>query len=343
MDSIAVSTLVHWFQQHKRSFPWRENPSPYEVWVSEVMLQQTQAVTVIPYFSRFIEKYPTIKALAASPIEEVLKAWEGLGYYSRARNLHEGAKYVAEHFDGQLPQKAEMLKKIKGIGPYTLGAIMCFAFKQAYPAVDGNVLRVISRLFALEDDISQPKTKNKIESLVAGLLTKEEGYIFSEALIELGATVCKKQAQCLECPLKRSCQAFKYQLVSELPKKSKKITYEKRVHKVWVLMHDDHLLIKKNGEGIMQDLHEFPFDTVEVDAVPTPLSKLFSQSRPSSLPFFKQSFTRYRVTLEPYLLELKEKKAYKGYEWKSKEELEALAFSSGHKRLLEYLLQHKHF
>ena len=343
MNSNAVSSLLSWFKQHKRSFPWRENTSPYEVWVSEVMLQQTQAITVIPYFSRFTQKYPTIKALAAAPIEEVLKEWEGLGYYSRVRNLHEGARYVAEHFDGNLPQDPKMLKKIKGIGPYTLGAIMCFAFKQAYPAVDGNVLRVISRLFALEDDISQPKTKNKIESLVAGLLTKEEGYILSEALIELGATICKKQAQCLECPIRSSCQALKYQLVSKLPKKSKKIAYEKKIHKVWILIYRNHLLIKKNIEGIMQDLHEFPFDAVEVNTIPTPLSKLFSLSKPLSLPIFKQSFTRYRVMLEPYLLEVKEKKAHKGYEWKSKKELEALAFSSGHKRLLEYLLQHKHF
>jgi A/G-specific adenine glycosylase len=344
MNSDTFKPLISWFVKNQRPLPWRDNPSPYQVWVSEIMLQQTQAKAVIPYYNRFLNRFPSVRALADSPLEDVLKLWEGLGYYSRARNLHQGACYIRDHFKGELPEDPNLLKKIKGIGPYTLGAIMSFAFKKPYPAVDGNVLRVLTRFLALEDDISQQKTRGKIEYLLSGILTDTEGYILSEALIELGAMLCKRQAQCMSCPLKKECLAYRYQLTSSLPYKSKKIVYENITHQVWVLISQKKLLLRKNTKGLMKDLYEFPFQLKSPDS--TALSKFQSISEKStsiSLPSFKQSFTKYRVTLEPSVSKVSKFKPSEGYKWIEKRELGKLPFSSGHKRLLEYLLLHEHF
>ncbi|NGX59959.1 MAG: Adenine DNA glycosylase [Chlamydiae bacterium] len=145
----AIETLKHWFKEEKRNFPWRIAPNPYTVWISEVMLQQTRAAVVIPYFERWMKRFPSIQSLADATVDEVIKMWEGLGYYSRARALHEGARYVVAHYHGKLPSSLQLLQKIKGLGPYTIGAIQSFAFHQKAPAVDGNVMRVISRLYPL--------------------------------------------------------------------------------------------------------------------------------------------------------------------------------------------------
>ncbi|CAH1216754.1 Adenine DNA glycosylase [Paenibacillus plantiphilus] len=205
--SYFSSELLGWYRGNKRDLPWRLNRDPYRIWVSEVMLQQTRVDTVIPYYERFMEKFPTAAALAAAPEPEVLKCWEGLGYYSRARNLQTGAREVVERHGGAVPDDKEAVSSLRGVGPYTAGAIMSIAFNKPEPAVDGNVMRVLSRFFCLEDDIAKPATRVKIEKLAAALIPEGAAGDFNQALMELGALVCTpKSPGCLTCPVMLHCE-----------------------------------------------------------------------------------------------------------------------------------------
>ncbi|MCM3784884.1 A/G-specific adenine glycosylase [Neobacillus mesonae] len=198
--------LLNWYMQNKRDLPWRRHRDPYYIWVSEIMLQQTRVDTVIPYFQRFIERFPTLKDLAEAPEEDVLKLWEGLGYYSRARNLQAAARQVMEQHDGAVPSRKDEVSNLKGVGPYTAGAILSIAFNQSQPAVDGNVMRVLSRYFLIEDDIMKGSTRVKMESLAEELIPEGRASDFNQALMELGALVCTpKSPHCLTCPVMEMC------------------------------------------------------------------------------------------------------------------------------------------
>ena len=200
--------LLHWFDKNKRDLPWRKTKDPYKIWVSEIMLQQTRVDTVIAYYNRFIESFPTVEDLAAADEQDVLKHWQGLGYYSRARNLHKGAQMVREQFGGEFPKEPDKVKKIPGIGPYTAGAILSIAFNLPYPAVDGNVLRVFSRVFAIKEDIAQPQTVKLIQQKAAAYMPERHEGNFTEALMELGALICIPVSPlCLTCPLFHQCEA----------------------------------------------------------------------------------------------------------------------------------------
>ena len=185
--------LLEWFEANKRVFPWREHPTPYRVWISEVMLQQTRAQVVVSYFDRWMKRFPNVEALAAAPIEEVIKIWEGLGYYSRARNLHKGAQEIVRKHGGRIPNTREALLELPGLGPYTAGAILSFGFHQRATAVDGNVLRVLSRFGWIAEDIGKIAARRKIEALAESLLDEKKPWVSAEALIELGATICLPQ------------------------------------------------------------------------------------------------------------------------------------------------------
>ncbi|NIK80326.1 A/G-specific adenine glycosylase [Paenibacillus castaneae] len=214
--------LLSWYRLVKRDLPWRTNRDPYRVWVSEIMLQQTRVDTVIPYYNTFMSKFPTVEALAAAPETEVLKCWEGLGYYSRARNLQAGAKEVVERYGGIVPDDKASVAGLKGVGPYTSGAIMSIAFNRPEPAVDGNVMRVLSRYFCLEDDIAKPSTRIGIEKLAASLIPEGAAGDFNQALMELGALVCTpKSPSCLPCPVMEHCAARLNGRETELPIKTK--------------------------------------------------------------------------------------------------------------------------
>ncbi len=214
--------LLGWYRLIKRDLPWRINQDPYRVWVSEIMLQQTRVDTVIPYYNRFMDKFPTVSALAEAPEEEVLKCWEGLGYYSRARNLQAGAREVVERYGGIVPDDKTAVAGLKGVGPYTTGAIMSIAFNRPEPAVDGNVMRVLSRFFCLEDDIAKHATRVKIEKLAATLIPDGAAGDFNQGLMELGALVCTpKSPSCLPCPVMEHCEARLSGRELELPVKSK--------------------------------------------------------------------------------------------------------------------------
>ena len=258
--------LLAWYDQEKRLLPWRENKDPYRIWVSEIMLQQTQVVTVIPYFHRFLEWFPTIQDLAEAEEDKLLKAWEGLGYYSRVRNMQEAAKTMVEKFDGQMPDNLKDLLSLKGIGPYTAGAIASIAFNLPEPAVDGNVMRVYSRLFCIEDDIADPKSRKIFEQKVRETICHERPGDFNQALMDLGATICTPTSPKIEIdPLKDLYEAYKQGRLEEFPVKKKKI---KTVHLHYLGLairntRGEFLLEKRPSEGLLANMWTFPL--VEVD------------------------------------------------------------------------------
>lgn len=200
--------LLKWFDENQRQMPWRETKNPYYIWLSEVMLQQTQVNTVRPYYNAFIERFPTIEALSTTNEEDVLKYWEGLGYYSRVRNFHEAVKEVHNKYNGKVPDDPESFQSLKGVGPYTNAAVMSIVHNHPLPAVDGNVLRVWSRLTCNDADIAQPKTKKLFEKELQPFVETKSGD-FNQAMMELGATICTpKKPICILCPVQKHCEAF---------------------------------------------------------------------------------------------------------------------------------------
>lgn len=338
--------LVRWFDQEKRDLPWRDDPTPYAVWVSEIMLQQTQVAVVVPYFLRWMELFPTVHGLAAASLDEVIKAWEGLGYYSRARSLHAGAQFIVEHYEGQLPADEEGLRKIKGIGPYTMGAIRSFAFKQKAPAVDGNVIRVLARYFLIDEDVSKASTIKKIWDLAEACLPDESPWVFNEALIELGAMVCSRQPKCFICPLKGSCRAHLEEKAEVLPYKSTKVVIKPLYRAVAVIQCGAQLLVCRGQKGkIMSDLHEFPYfeEPLEAEARKLSADRIgktmgLKVNFQSALDDISHSFTRYRVRLFPVLFSCSEALNVDGYQWMERSALADLAFSSGHRRIYQSLI-----
>ncbi len=269
MDREEVSItgpLLAWFKEHRRSMPWRDSQTIYRVWVSEIMLQQTRVDTVVPYFHRFMETFPTVKALAEADQEDILKLWEGLGYYARARNLHKAARIVMEKFNGIIPDQPEQFLHLPGVGPYISAAVMSIACGHVIPVVDGNVLRAACRIFALEYDIAQPATRKKVAALLTEHIPDDRPGEFNEALMELGAMVCTPISPvCIRCPIRRNCLAKQNNLVPELPIKSRKQPIPE--HRIVVAVITDssgQMLIQKRPEnGLLGGLWEFPGGKVE--------------------------------------------------------------------------------
>lgn len=340
--NVNFVPLKKWFLENGRELPWRGDPTPYQVWVSEIMLQQTQVKVVIPYFERWMEKYPTIEALAKAPLEEVIKLWEGLGYYSRARNLHTGAKQVVEKFNGELPNDPKQLSEIKGLGPYTIGAILSFAFHKKAAAVDGNVQRVIARLFHITDDFSKGSTQKQIWKIAEDILPEKEPWIINEALIELGATLCTRAPKCKECPLRSSCLSYTHGDAASIPLKTKKVQIETLYRIVAVIVSEDKILLRKGEKGeIMSDLHEFPyFACTPNPKLPNELTLPFKTETIEVLPIVSHGFTRFQATLYPMLLQAKGCPPFLNYTWFSLDQIHTLPFSSGHKKILHHFQKH---
>lgn len=333
MKKLPVDALKSWFLAARRDLPWRKEPSPYAVWVSEIMLQQTQVTVVEEYFLRWMARFPTIKTLASASLEEVIKMWEGLGYYSRARNMHEAAKYLVEHHRGELPAGKEDLAKVKGLGPYTVGAILSFAFHQKAAAVDGNTVRVLTRYFGIDEDVQKSGTMKKLWEIAEGILPKSEPWLVVEGLIELGATVCKREPLCSQCPLMETCTGFKEGTAKGLPKKGKKVEITSLQRQVFVVIYEGELLVKKAGKGkIMADLYEFPYS--EMDAAQAfPFS--FRAEKIQILPEVEHSFTRYRARLYPSLWKAHEKMNVPDCQWVHLDRIHSYPFSSGHRKILK--------
>ena len=344
MPSTGIDSLKEWFLLEKRSFPWREEYStPYAVWVSEVMLQQTRASVVIAYFKRWMQRFPTLESLAVAPLEEVLKMWEGLGYYSRARNLRQGAIQILEE-GGSFPNSLEKLLKIKGIGPYTAGAILSFAFHQKSPAIDGNVARVVSRYKGVFGDLTTSKAKKRLEEETLSLLPEIEPWIIMEALIELGATFCLPNPNCSKCPLQSNCYSFAYEVTDQIPLKKKRQETLFLQNQVAVIFFGSDVLVEIKEEGkVLGGLAEFPSfpyladQNIEEEVLKRLGLEVDWQEDLSSQ---KQSFTRYQVDLYPSILRAKEKKNVLGCLWVCLDCLvEEFTFSSGHKKVLSQLAE----
>jgi A/G-specific adenine glycosylase len=253
--------LIDWFTKEQRDLPWRKERDPYKIWVSEIMLQQTRVDTVIPYFHKFMEKFPTLESLAEADEEEVLKAWEGLGYYSRVRNLHAAVKEVREKYGGEVPRSKEQFSKLKGVGPYTTGAVLSIAYGIPEPAVDGNVMRVLSRIFLIWDDIAKASTRKLFEEMIRVIISRENPSYFNQALMELGALICTPvNPLCLLCPVQAHCRAFHEGVEKELPVKTQtKTTKKVYIHAAVLTNEEGRILIRKRpSEGLLANLWEFP-------------------------------------------------------------------------------------
>ncbi len=256
-----VEPLLKWYHENARSLPWRENHDPYRVWVSEIMLQQTRVAAVIPYFLRFMEQLPTIALLAAAPEAQLLKLWEGLGYYSRARNLQKAAQVICEKYGGLFPNCYEDILSLPGIGPYTAGAVASISFGQPAPAVDGNVLRVISRLLEWDADLTGAAEKKQVANLLAGIYPEGRCGDFTQALMELGAVICIPTAfpQCDTCPLQHLCGAFAGGTQAAFPVIPAKKPRRKEEKTVFLLRCGDKIALhRRPQEGLLGGLWEFP-------------------------------------------------------------------------------------
>ena len=266
MAAPFAEPLLDWYRENQADLPWRHDPTPYYVWLSEVMLQQTQVETVIPYYARFIDAFPTIEALAAAPLDDVLKLWEGLGYYSRARNLQRAARIIVGEHGGDLPSEVGDLLKLPGIGRYTAGAIASIAFGRAAPALDGNVIRVFTRLLDLDDDISQSATRKKLWRLAADWLPAQDAGEYNQALMELGQRVCRpKNPLCADCPIQAHCRAWSAGRQNQRPLRAKRRpTPHYDVTAGLIRAERGRLLIAQRPlEGLLGGLWEFPGGKVE--------------------------------------------------------------------------------
>jgi A/G-specific adenine glycosylase len=260
------NVLIKWYLQNKRDLPWRNTTNPYPIWLSEIMLQQTRVAQGMPYFLSFTTAFPTVFDLATANEEEVLKLWQGLGYYSRARNLHKTAQYIASDLAGIFPDNYSDLLKLKGVGEYTAAAIASFSYNEAVPVVDGNVFRVLSRYFDIETDIAQASAKKEFAALAFELMPKDNPATFNQAIMEFGALQCvPKSPNCGICVFNESCAALQKKKVDQLPVKSKKVKVRNRYFNYLVVAdeNDNTIIQKRTDKGIWHNLYEFPL--IETD------------------------------------------------------------------------------
>jgi A/G-specific adenine glycosylase len=253
--------IIHWYLQNKRDLPWRKTKDPYRIWLSEIMLQQTRVVQGLPYYEKFTAAFPTVYDLAKADESQVLKLWQGLGYYSRARNLHYTAKDIVENYNGKFPNTYKELLKLKGVGDYTASAIASICFDEVAPVVDGNVYRVLARYFDIDIPINSTEGIKKFKELAFEVIDEDDPANFNQAIMEFGAVQCKPQnPYCIVCPLNESCEGLKNQRVGMLPVKLKKTKIKHRWFNYLVVLSNETetLLEERKGKGIWQGLYQFP-------------------------------------------------------------------------------------
>ena len=271
---FLAPALLAWYPRHRRDLPWRGTQDPYAIWLSEVILQQTRVAQGLPYYLDFLTSYPTVQALAAAPEQEVLRHWQGLGYYSRARNMHHTAQQVVAEFGGHFPATYAGLRQLKGVGPYTAAAIASFAFDEAVAVLDGNVFRVLARVFGLHSDIAAPSSRKEFQALADLHLPPAHAAEFNQAIMEFGALQCTPaKPDCLFCPLQSHCWAFQHGQVAVLPIKAKAKAARTRYFHYLVLRHDEQLYLKARPAGdIWQGLYDFAL--AETDRAELPAAEV---------------------------------------------------------------------
>ncbi len=319
----AVIPLMQWYQESARQLPWRENPSPYRVWISEIMLQQTRVAAVIGYFERFMTALPTVSDLAEVSEDVLLKLWQGLGYYNRARNLKKAAQILVSEYDGVMPKSYDQIQSLPGIGAYTAGAIASIAYQLPVPAVDGNVLRVISRILGDERDIGREDTKREVRKLLQDIIPCDAPGTFNQALMELGAMVCLPNGApaCEKCPVQRLCTAYRDNRTAELPVKGKKSARRIEERTVWLIFcHGRVALRRRAAKGLLAGLWEYPN---ELEEAGNPLKQWgITAKRQEFAGVGKHIFSHIEWHMKGFVVETDQTELPTGWQWATREELE---------------------
>jgi A/G-specific adenine glycosylase len=302
--------LLAWYGCNHRSLPWRNTCDPYRIWISEIMLQQTQVDIVIPYYHRFLKAFPTVSSLARAPLQDVLKTWENLGYYSRARNIHSAARMIVEKFDGRIPANLEVIQTLPGVGLYTAGAILSIAYGQALPAVDGNVRRILCRLFAIRKPVDDAREHKQLQKLADSLIPVKHPGDFNQALMDLGATICKaKNPDCSRCPIVNLCQARLHDLQDVLPitRKSPAIPHRQAAAAVIRNSKGMLLVVQRPASGLLASLWKLPGGFIKSDEDTenslrhSVKEELGISIRPEKhLTSVNHAYTHFRITLHAY-------------------------------------------
>jgi A/G-specific adenine glycosylase len=313
MSTTLAEKLLHWYAGHARRLPWREHPQPYAVWVSEIMLQQTRVETVLPYYQRWMQRFPNVASLADAPLQEVLSVWEGLGYYSRARNLQRAAQIVVNQHDGELPRQASALRKLPGIGRYTAGAIASIAFGLDEPALDGNIRRVLARLFDVRQPARSPLGEQQLWQLAAGHLPPGRAGDYNQALMDLGALICTPRSpRCPECPLSEDCRARALGVQEGRPVVESKPASPHYTVTAAVIWQDSKVLIaQRPPQGLLGGLWEFPGGKLQPgENLASCLQREIHEELGAeitvggSLGVYRHAYTHFRVTLHAFACSL---------------------------------------
>jgi A/G-specific adenine glycosylase len=338
MHTIAdteISTLMKWFDVHQRIMPWRGDSNSYNIWISEVMLQQTQVKTVIPYYNRWIRMYPSIEILADSDTETVLRLWEGLGYYTRALNLLKGARYVIEHYGGKFPTVLTDALKIPGVGHYIAGAVLSIAYNLPVAAVDGNVIRVFSRLFALDELRNINKT---IQAIVADCYTYYQPRWVNQAWMEFGALQCVPKPVCSVCPMNASCKALLTDKVLNYPVKKQKKKTPVRTGRIYIVQQNETvLMLKRHQSGLLAGMWELP-NILEDDEIYSDFEQNHSLKVMECIGTVNHAYSHFKVVYQVYLAELLQtwnSSRWIESTWASSEQLELLAKPKVHIKALK--------
>ena len=346
-NRLFTRSLLQWYEAHGRTLPWRQTNDPYAIWVSEIMLQQTQVATVHSYYLRFLSAFPTLQDLAAAPLEKVLKAWEGLGYYARARHLHRGAQEVVARFAGKVPSIFEEIVSLPGIGRSTAGAILTIAMGQRYPILDGNVRRVLCRYFAVLEDPKKKEIENELWAHSEKLLPKKKADLYTQAIMDLGATLCTSASpRCPVCPVQKGCRAYQKGLQAELPMKGLKKKVPHRDYVAGVVFHEGQVLIRRRPlKGLLAGLWEFPSGRIESQisggGLEKELEALFENEMNLSVrathPWMeiKHVFTHFRMTLHVFVCSAeKTEKVSAPLRWVRLRNLADYPFSAAHQKIV---------
>ncbi len=342
--------LLAWAERHLRDLPWRHTQDPYHIWVAEAMLQQTRVATVIPYFTRWLEQFPTLEALATAPLDQVLKAWEGLGYYARARNLHRAAQRVLADYGGNLPADRAQLLSLPGIGPYTAGAILSIAFGQDEPVLDGNVRRVLCRLFNVQEPPQRPTVQRHLWELARALLPPGQAGAFNQAIMDLGATVCTpRDPDCSRCPLADLCEAARLGLQTQRPVPTPRRQIPHYDVTAAVIWRDGQVLITQRPEdSMLGGLWEFPGGKREpqeslqdclMREIREELQMEIDVGDP--LPPVKHAYSHFRITLYPFHCRIRSGRpkaiGCADWRWVSIDQLGRFAFAAADRRIIAHL------
>ncbi|TAJ97067.1 MAG: A/G-specific adenine glycosylase [Candidatus Manganitrophaceae bacterium] len=340
--------LLKWYHAHGRDLPWRRTADPYAIWISEIMLQQTQVATVLPYYARFLSRFPTLRDLAAAPLDKVLKSWEGLGYYARARHLHRAANEMVARFEGNFPSRFEEILSLPGIGRSTAGAIATIALGQRHPILDGNVKRVLCRYFCVEEDPKKKETEKQLWQFSEKLLPRKEPDHYTQAIMDLGATICTPaEPRCPLCPVRNQCKAFEKGVQGRLPMKALGKRVPERDYVAGVLFRGKRVLIRRRpAKGLLGGLWEFPGGQVDLDGKGRSVEKKITEALRKEIPWrvdqwspwgkVKHTFTHFKMTLHVYSGRSGERQGQNTDEqkWVDVEALSDYAFSSAHQKIL---------